>query len=215
MLIKTILEFIQSKNVEQKKAQLLNIGAGTSNVIEDYLSASKKSFICDRLDIVDSKINHQNVGKIFIASVEHIPMIENNSYDAVFANYLFEHVNDLSSAATELYRILKPNGYLIFSVPNVKAPEFLISRMTPTWFHTFIRGKPGHEIAYSYKNIKQLRQIFEAQGFKIKKINQYSFTYGYLYRFPIVNVLSRFYDKLVNLLHLTPLMGDACLIFIK
>ncbi len=42
-----------------------------------------------------------------------------NTYDVIIAGEIIEHVIDTESFAAELYRILKPGGYLILSTPNL------------------------------------------------------------------------------------------------
>lgn len=48
--------------------------------------------------------------------VQDIPF-ENDSYDVVICNHVLEHVDDDAKAMSELYRILKPNGFAILQVP--------------------------------------------------------------------------------------------------
>lgn len=43
---------------------------------------------------------------------------EDNSFDVVLCNHVLEHIEDDHKAMSELYRILKPNGFGIFQVPQ-------------------------------------------------------------------------------------------------
>lgn len=47
-------------------------------------------------------------------------LIEDNFIDCVFAVEIIEHLSDtyLSATLNEIYRILKPGGYLIITTPN-------------------------------------------------------------------------------------------------
>lgn len=215
LLIETVQNIIQTKNNDDTKLRLLNIGAGTSVVIENHLSIDTNAFTCDRLDIVDSSVKHKNVGQIITASVESMPMIADNTYDIVFANYVLEHVHNLEQTTKELYRILKPGGTAVLTIPNVAAPEFKISKHTPLWFHNLVRGKPGHEVSYTYKTIPELITFFTKQGFIVETRKQFAYTYGYLHRFPVINLLSKAYDWLITKLHIQTYMGDTCLSFKK
>lgn len=43
--------------------------------------------------------------------------LNDNSYDAIFCNHVLEHVSDYKRALKELYRIAKPDGFIILSFP--------------------------------------------------------------------------------------------------
>jgi SAM-dependent methyltransferase len=45
---------------------------------------------------------------------------ENNSFDVVVSNMVFEHVEDLEAVSTEIHRILRPGGYLIAGFPTLE-----------------------------------------------------------------------------------------------
>ncbi len=49
---------------------------------------------------------------------EKLPF-EDNTFDFVISRYVFEHIEDVSFALSEINRVLKPNGLLRFSVPHV------------------------------------------------------------------------------------------------
>ncbi len=44
-------------------------------------------------------------------------MFESNSFDAIICIHVLEHVDDDKSAIGELYRVLKPGGWALISVP--------------------------------------------------------------------------------------------------
>ena len=50
------------------------------------------------------------------ADIQDLPF-EDNSFDVVFCNHVLEHVEDDKKALSELYRVMKPNGWGIFQVP--------------------------------------------------------------------------------------------------
>lgn len=49
--------------------------------------------------------------------LHHIPLPD-NSYDVIFANHVLEHVENDIQCMKELYRVMKPNGWGIFQVPQ-------------------------------------------------------------------------------------------------
>jgi ubiquinone/menaquinone biosynthesis C-methylase UbiE len=203
----------------KKLSTVLNIGAGRSTVIEQAIAKQVPEFICDRVDIESHHVRHPMIRDEYTASVESMAKVPSDAYDAAFANYVLEHVLNIDDAAQEIHRVLKRGGRFIASIPNPGAPEFWISRITPKSFHQAVKGKgkgkEAFETYYAYKNIRGLNRIFERAGFKTVTVKRFSFVRGYLYRFPILNTLSRIYDGILNTLHLYPLMGHVCAVYQK
>ncbi|MFA5406137.1 MAG: class I SAM-dependent methyltransferase [Candidatus Nanoarchaeia archaeon] len=46
---------------------------------------------------------------------------KNNSFDVVHANQVIEHISDLDNFVSEVYRILKPGGYVVISTENASS----------------------------------------------------------------------------------------------
>lgn len=197
------------------QAQIIDLGAGASVVIENYLMAAGCHFIFDRVDIEDISVAHKFFNKKYTCSVENMPLVPSDHYDAVFANYLLEHVADLESAAREIFRIAKKGGIFVTTVPNHKAPEFWLAKITPLWFHSLVRGGRAWEAHYSFGSLDDLAYIFKQVGFEINSVDSWSFTFGYLGRFPLIGALALLYDKIVNSMKLKALQGNACLVFHK
>lgn len=217
-LIKEVINVLPRFD-RKKLSTILNIGAGKSTVIENAISQEVPKFICDRVDIESHRVKHPSVRNEYQASVESMPRVPSNTYSAAFANYVLEHVPEIDRAAKEIHRVLKDDGQFIASIPNPRAPEFFISRVTPKWFHQRVKGKGKGKEAfktyYAYKNIRTLNKIFKRAGFKTVNVKYFSFVRGYLYRFPILNTLSRIYDAILNTLRIKPLMGHVCLVYRK
>lgn len=67
----------------------------------------------------DLKLDIQNTG------------LEADSYDAVIANHVLEHVDDFRVALREMHRILKPHGFFICSFPMDMKVDLLDEEMEP------------------------------------------------------------------------------------
>ena len=141
-------------------ARILNVGAGQSLSIETQLTRAGCVYVSDRTDVDDCDIDHPSVGRTWRCSAEAMPDVGASDYVAVFANYVLEHVPDVGAAAREIYRILKPSGRFIVSVPNPTAPEFVVSRLTPLWLHRMVRGEEAWETHYDYQNVDGLKSLF-------------------------------------------------------
>jgi len=56
-------------------------------------------------------------GKFSVASAVKLPF-KDNSFDIVLCTEVIEHVNNQKKVISEIFRVLKKNGYLILTTPN-------------------------------------------------------------------------------------------------
>lgn len=98
---------------------------------------------------------------------------EDEAFDAILFNEVFEHLKEPIHALTEIHRILKKDGLLFFSTPNLyflpHAVYFLSGKgMISDPFTAFSKpywlGHMGHVREYSFKEVKR---FLENLGFKI------------------------------------------------
>jgi len=214
-LIKILQKILVKSNQVLK---IINLGAAKSTVVENALLQEKKDFICDRSDIEDCNVNEDYVKRTYICPLEDLSTIDDARYDLAFANFVLEHVALPDMATKEMARILKPGGEIVLSLSNPRALEFRLAKATPTWFHQLFR-EVGHDeaypIKYAYKNINNFILLMTLAGFELKEEKYFPATYSYLHRYPIINRLSRGYDKLIETKNLKSLMGHTVLHFQK
>ena len=84
-------------------------------------------------------------------------------------------------------------------------------------FEEGIGTNPEELVAAAHAGCFSMKLSFniDAAGFKAEKIKFYPFTIGYLFRFPVINLLSLIYDKLVSLSGIKALMGQVGIVFKK
>lgn len=70
---------------------------------------------CQRVDSLDILIQHRP----HIVGDAHCLPIRDNAYDAVIATQVLEHCHTPQQVALEAYRILKPGGVFVVSVPFI------------------------------------------------------------------------------------------------
>lgn len=100
------------KSLPPLEGRILELGGkkGKSSYF-NYLSIPDNTEIV-KTDLVDSD-------GVIALNVEQTFPFENESFDYVIAFHLFEHVFDLNTAPSEMFRILNPGGKLIVSVPFI------------------------------------------------------------------------------------------------
>jgi len=210
-LIRQISEFLCRDRDAEEACLILNIGAGRSTTIEQSLAEAGCRFICDRIDVEDCAAQFPNAGSAWQCPVEKMTPLESGRYAAAFANYVLEHVGDLKAAASEIFRVLEPGGLFTTSVPNLTAPEFLIARNAPARLQRAMTQGKGFETTYSWQTIGDLTKVFEEAGFIVEDTAYWAFTEGYLWRYPVINLLSRLYDKTVSKFGFKHMMGNVCI----
>ena len=106
-----------SSHVKDKAAKIIDIGCGTG-LVGKYLQAHGfKNF--DGLDISNEMLqiaSQRGYQKLYSGSLNETLPIADGSYDCVMCVGVFTHGHVASEGFNELCRILKPSGYLCFTI---------------------------------------------------------------------------------------------------
>lgn len=152
-----------------------------------------------------TKFNPSSLEKIFIETGDITKInYPDNSFDIIVCSEVLEHIENYGAASKELYRVLKPGGTVLFSMPN-KISAFWQYDKFIYYLRKFVRkikGKPSDWGGYSYweqarhwkfssKNIRNIAlnadfKIVEERGLcniifnewvlnKIRSINLFTF----------------------------------------
>src|SRR5690606_26903275 len=102
------------------------------------------------------------------ADICNLPF-EDNSYDIIFCNHVLEHIPDDTKAMHELYRVMKPNGWGIFQIPQDLSREttFADDSITDAKERAKIFGQYDHVRVYGRDYFNKLRSI----GFKVEEVD--------------------------------------------
>lgn len=151
-----------------KGEALLDVGCGDGTVAE-YLH-KKLGLQVSGMDISEvavEKARKRGV-KAFVGSSEDRFPFNDNSFDAVFWGDNIEHLFDPMFAAKEIKRVLKPNGRLVLSCPNMaywryRIYYFLEGELSDTEWTGFNRWNWSH---IRFFNINILKDFFKEAGYK-------------------------------------------------
>lgn len=102
------------------------------------------------------------------ADICNLPF-KNNEFDVIFCNHVLEHIEDDKKAMSELYRVLKPNGFGIFQIPQDLTREKTYEDFTITSPKERAKhfGQYDHVRIYGKDYFNKLRSV----GFKVDEIN--------------------------------------------
>jgi ubiquinone/menaquinone biosynthesis C-methylase UbiE len=88
------------------------------------------------------------------ADVEQLPLAD-QSFDAAVCSEVAEHVPDDNAVMREIARVLRPNGLLFFTVPNVGSAHNLINRLK------------GREVPLNFLDHGHLREYTRATAIRL------------------------------------------------
>lgn len=142
-------------------AKILDIGAGNASLSERM---EKEGYEVSAID-ESIKFCQSNTFPTAYGSITSIPA-ENETFDAFMCSEVLEHVPDHERAVDELYRVLKPGGAGIISVP---AHPWLWDK-SDEW--------AGHKRRYTKLN---LQYLLMSAGFKVVSIKSWGFPTVLLY----------------------------------
>lgn len=116
--VKHINEFLHkaAESLENKKHIVADIGAGSSPYYNIFASKSEQYIAVDLPQSLPKNDNRPI--KQVTGLAENIPL-EDAISEIVLCNQALEHVRDSAQSVSEIYRILKPGGKFIGSVPHI------------------------------------------------------------------------------------------------
>lgn len=117
--VKTVLE---KYNLLGKNLRVLDIGCGTGAIMEFFKKAGFKAFGVDMSEVALDYCRQKGL-EVALGTAEQTNQAD-ESFDLAVSFDVLEHVAEDQKAVDEIWRILKPGGWFIASVP---AHQFLWS----------------------------------------------------------------------------------------
>jgi ubiquinone/menaquinone biosynthesis C-methylase UbiE len=165
---------------------VLEIGCGTGVFTQRLLKKGIQRFIAvdislDLLKKARDSIGNPNV-KFIVADVENLPF-KDNTFDSAVGVSILHHL-DFEIAIKEISRILKQNGRIAFSEPNMFNPQVFLMKNVP--FIKKALGEVEGERAFLKSSIK--RQL-ELANFKNVIVRPFDFLHPCVHR-NLINFIS-------------------------
>jgi ubiquinone/menaquinone biosynthesis C-methylase UbiE len=111
---KNLYEWLDSEiehlNASKEDLAILNVGSGGE--IYNHINTIGN---CRILQIDNDPARNPDI----VTNVCEMPMFDDGTFDAVFMMEVLEHVTEPQNALDEVFRVLKPGGVLVLSVPFI------------------------------------------------------------------------------------------------
>lgn len=168
-----------------KKNKILNLKIENKNILELGCGLTRKFANSITIDVIDLETVD------VIANInEGLSFIPDSSIDEIHSSHFLEHVQNLELVMSEIYRILKPGGRKIGTVPHFSNPHFYSDYTHKSFFglytffyfskHNFLRRK--------------VPMFYNGINFRIIEIK-----FNFASHFKINNYFSRIYQRVFNL----------------
>ncbi len=147
---------------------ILELGCGNGETLLELKRQGKAKFIAG-IDIVDLG-KKEKLDKFILGDIEEIELdIFHNYFDVIICADVLEHLKDPWDVVKILKNLLKKDGILIASIPNIREIKTLISIALKGDFKYSDSGilDKTHLRFFCKKNILEL---FEQAGFEVIKI---------------------------------------------
>ena len=190
----------------KKEFVVLNVGAGQTSK-RKVRSLKQEVKEVTGVDIDKVVLQNEDLDKaVVIKSGDKFPFVD-NYFDLIWADYVFEHVEDTLMFLSEVKRVLKPGASFFFRTPNKSHYVSLISSMTPHWFHELVANRARglstaeHDIYPTYYRLNTKYSILKAankSGFKNVELKLVECDPSYMVFNPIAFLIGVVYERLVN-----------------
>jgi len=152
-----------------KESEILDFGCGKAGFLKLTQAISKKS-----IGLEINNVNREYINNIGVTCIKSLSELNDDKFDLITLNHVFEHLNDPINILVDLKKYLKDDGIIIIEVPHAR--DLLIETFNLESFKNFTFWG-DHLILHTRKSL----EVFAMNsGLNMKSIEG-------LQRYPISN----------------------------
>jgi SAM-dependent methyltransferase len=180
---------------------LLDAGAGRGEAFSHGYRGIAERVV--GVDLDPAVHENPNLDEAHVADLSNLPFGD-AAFDMVISRSVFEHLEDPHAVLTEMRRILRPGGHLIFRTPNRFHYYVVAATLTPHRFHQWFnahRGFAREDIFPTFYRANDrftLRRLARSTGFRVRELEMFELKPGYLFFHPIAYRLGIAYERVVH-----------------
>jgi ubiquinone/menaquinone biosynthesis C-methylase UbiE len=152
-------------------SNVLEIGCGTGFFTKELAkinaSITAVDISPDLISIAQAEIKSPNVK--FVLENAYQTKFADESFDYVIGSSVLHHL-DVDQALKEFHRLLKKNGTLIFTEPNMLNPQIFLQKNIP-YLKKKLGDSPDEKAFFKWSISKKLQEY----GFSVKEVSPFDF----------------------------------------
>lgn len=162
--------------VEGTGESIIDIGCGDGSLLYQYRNRYSQliglEFSAERLRQAEANLARLKFTPVQ-GSAENMIQLADNSVDRIITADVIEHIPDVYAASHEMFRVLKPGGWLVINTPNIafikKRVVLALGRFPSTsqpneGLGSDVLFDGGHLHYFTYRS---LRLVLERAGFEM------------------------------------------------
>jgi len=124
-------------------------------------------------DITEPEKPLNNEILFFLGTIENLPF-KNNTFDFIYCFSVIQLIKNDQSVINEFFRVLKPGGTLLLTVPTSKSPFRIIREME---IHFNVYQTPQYNVQHHhYYSLKDVQKL-ATNSFRIQSISGYKYNF--------------------------------------
>lgn len=162
-------KMLTSRLTPEMKVLELGCGTGyfTRELVKSNATITAIDISPDLLELAEQEIDNSNV--TFRIDNAYQLSFPDGHFDAVIGSSVLHHL-DVQKAVSEIFRVLKPNGFMVFTEPNMMNPQIALQKNIP-----YLKRKLGDSPDETAFFCWPLSRLLRKQGFSGIKIEPFDF----------------------------------------